>query len=77
MQYLRRLKLLQEDLHNEIKVFKLNYYFRITYKCNSYTEKCENLYWALLKRFLNNKKVHFIPLLFHGNDYVADFKKKS
>ena len=32
IQYLRRLKLLQEDLHNEIEVSKSNHYFEITYK---------------------------------------------
>ena len=31
-QYLRKVKLLQEDLHNEIEVSKPNYYSRITYK---------------------------------------------
>ena len=30
--YLRRLKVLQEDLHNAIEVSKLNYYSQITYK---------------------------------------------
>ena len=30
--YLRRLKVLQENLHNAIEVSKLNYYSRITYK---------------------------------------------
>ena len=32
MQCLRRLKLLQENLHTEIEVSKSNYYSRITYK---------------------------------------------
>ena len=31
MQYMRRLKLLQEDLHNAVEVSKLNYYSQITY----------------------------------------------
>ena len=30
--YLRRLKVLQEDLHNAIEVSKLNYYSQITHK---------------------------------------------
>ena len=30
--YLTRLKVLQEDLHNAIEVFRLNYYSRISYK---------------------------------------------
>ena len=32
IQYLRRLQLLQEELHEAIEVSKLNYYSRITYK---------------------------------------------
>ena len=32
--YLRRLKVLQEDLHNAIEVSKQNYYSWITYKLN-------------------------------------------
>ena len=43
-------------------------------------------YWGQLNRFLNNKKVPFIPPLFHGNKFVAkwqnvkekaEFKKKK
>ena len=26
---------------------------------------------------MNNKKIPLIPPLFHGNEYVTDFKKKS
>ena len=66
MQYLRRLKLLQEDLHNSIEVSKLNYY-QVTYKL---THKQK-------KRFLNNKKIPHIPLFFHGNESVTDFRKKA
>ena len=35
------------------------------------------VYWTLLKRFLSNKKIPITLPLFHGNEYVADFKKKS
>ena len=76
MQHLRRLELLQEDLHNEIEVSKSNYYSRITYKL-THIQKNTKAYWALLKRFLNNKKMLLIPALFHGNEYVTDFKKKA
>ena len=75
IQYLRRLKLLQ-DLHNKTKVSKSNYYSRITYKL-THMQKNTKAYWALLKRFLNNKKIPLILPLFHGNEYVTDFKKKA
>ena len=76
MQYLRRLKLLQEDPHNEIEVSKSNYYSRITHKL-THIQKNTKAYWALLKRFLSNKKIPLIPPLFHVNEYVTDFKKKA
>ena len=74
--YLRRLKVLQVDLHNAIEVSKLNYYSRITYKL-THIQKNTKVYWTLLKRFFNNKKIPLIPPLFHGNKYVTDFKKKA
>ena len=54
--YLRRLKVLQEDLHNAIEVFRLNYYFRISYKLTP-IQKNTNVYWTLIKRFFNSKKI--------------------
>ena len=74
--YLRRLKVLQEDLHNAIEVSKLNYYSRITYKL-THIQKNTKVYWTLLKGFFNNKKIPLIPPLLHGNEYVTDFKKKA
>ena len=34
-------------------------------------------YWSIFKTFLNNNKVPIIPLLFHENEFVPDFKKKA
>ena len=65
--FLRRLKVLQEDLHNAIKVSKLNYYSQITYKL-THIQKNTKVYWTLLKTFFNNKKIPLIPPLFHGNE---------
>ena len=73
---MRRLKVLQEDLHNAIEVSRLNYYSRITYKL-THIQKNTKVYWTLLKRFFNNKKIPLIPPLLHGNEYVTDFKKKA
>ena len=63
-------------LFNEIEVSKLNYYFRIT-KNLKYIQESSKAYRALLKRFLDKKKMSLIPPLFHGNEYVIDFKKKA
>ena len=74
--YLRRLKVLQEDLYNAIEVSKQNDYSRIVYRL-THIQKNIKVYWTLLKRFVNNKKLPLIPPLFHGNEYVTDFKKKA
>ena len=34
-------------------------------------------YWSVLKRFLNNKKIHCIPPIYHKNNYITDFKEKA
>ena len=73
---MRRLKVLQEELHNAIEVSKLNCYSRITNKLN-HVQKNTKLYWTLLKRVFSNKKIPLIPPLFHENEYVTDFKKKA
>ena len=63
-------------MHNVIEVSKPNYYSRITYEL-THIQKNTKAYWALLKRFLNNKKIPLIPPLFHENEYVTDFKKNA
>ena len=34
-------------------------------------------YWSILKTFLNNKKIPFIPPIYHNNNYITDFKGKA
>ena len=34
-------------------------------------------YWSILKTFLNDKKIPWIPPLFHDNKFVIDFKEKA
>ena len=36
----------------------------------------QKAYWSILKTFLNNKKIPCIPLLYHNNNYITDFKEK-
>ena len=71
IRFLRKLKFLQERLHNEIEVFKLNYHSRITNKLN-HTHKSSEAYLALLTKFLNNKKISLIQPLFHRHEYLTD-----
>ena len=33
--------------------------------------------WSILKTFLNNKIILYIPPLFHENKFITDFKEKA
>ena len=54
---------------------KQKYFLRLTQKLNT-IQKSTKAYWALLKFFLNNRKIPVIPPLFHNNKFVTDFKEK-
>ena len=55
---------------------KQKYFLRLTQKLNT-IQKSTKAYWALLKFFLNNRKIPVIPPLFHNNKFVTDFKEKA
>ena len=74
IQWLMRLQLLQEDIHKAIEISKLNYYSLVTYKL-THIQKNINFFWVLLKRILKNKKIPFIPPLFHKNEFPTGCKK--
>ena len=59
-----------------IEASKHKYYCRMTNKLIN-TFKKSKTYWSLLKGFLNNKKITLIPLLFHENRFITDFKEKA
>ena len=40
-------------------------------------QKNSKVHWSLLKIFLNNKRVPFIPPLFYENRLIIDFKEKT
>ena len=54
---------------------KQKYYLRLSKKLNT-IQKSTKAYWALLKDFLNNRKIPVIPLLFYNNKFVTDSKEK-
>ena len=37
----------------------------------------QKAYWSILKTFLNNKKLTFIPPIYHKINYITDFKEKA
>ena len=67
---------LQQRLRDLIDDSKQKYFFRLTQKLST-IQKCTKAYWALLKSFLNNRKIPVIPPLFHNNKFVTDFKGKA
>ena len=64
----RQLNVLQDHIITLIETSKQEYYCRMTNKL---------INTQLLKGFLNNKKIHLIPALFHKNCSIADFKEKA
>ena len=67
---------LQHRLRDLIDDSKQKYFLRLTQKLNT-IQKSTKAYWALLKFFLNNRKIPVIPPLFHNNKFVTDFKEKA
>ena len=67
---------LQRKLHLAMEESKETYYFDLPTKLvkQKYNPK---IYWSVLKRFLNNKKIPCIPSLFDENKLVTDFRKKA
>ena len=72
----KNLSSLQQRLRDLIDDSKQKYFLRLTQKLNT-IQKSTKAYWALLKIFLNNRKIPVIPPLFHNNKFVTDFKEKA
>ena len=72
----KNLSSLQQRLRDLIDDSKQKYFSRLTHKLST-IQKSSKAYWALLKIFLNHRKIHVIPPLFHNNKFVTDFKEKA
>ena len=68
-------KHLQACLNASIKVAKEKYHNIVNKLIN--TQKNSEVYWSLLKVFLNNKKIPIIPPLSYENRFITDFKQKA
>ena len=71
-----KLTLLQKKLHLAMEESKDTYYSNLSTKLVKQKSN-PKIYWSVLKRFLNNKKIPCIPSLFHENKLVTDFRKKA
>ena len=67
---------LQQQLHDLIEDLKHKCFLSLTQKLNT-IQKSTKVCWALLKIFLNDRKIPVIPPLFHNNKFVTDFKEKA
>ena len=72
----KNLSSLQQRLRDLIDDSKQKYFLRLTQKLNT-IQKSTKAYWALLRFFLNNRKIPVTPPLFHNNKFVTDFKEKA
>ena len=53
--------------------FKDTYYSDLSTKLVNQKSN-PKIYWSVIKTFLNNKKIPFIPSLFHENKLVTNFR---
>ena len=65
----------QNQFNVPLENFKQRYYSLTSQLANAATS-LKN-YWCILKVFLNNKNILCIPLLFHENKFVTNFKEKA
>ena len=63
---------LQAHLKTSIKKSKQNY-SRLSNKLLDSPKS----YWSILKTFLNNKKIPYIPPLLHNGKFIMDFREKA
>ena len=67
---------MQTQIKTLTDISKQKYFSWISQKLES-TNINTKCYWSLLKTFLNNKKIPYIPPLYHDDKYACDFKEKS
>ena len=69
-------ELLQSKLNSLIEKSKSNYYARLSKKLSDPMTSPES-YWSVLKTFLINKKIPFIPPLLDDDKLITNFKEKA
>ena len=75
-QIFEKLTFLQNKLHLTIQKSKDTYYPDLSTKLIKQKSN-PKIYWSVLKRILNNKKIPCISSQFHENKLVTDFRKKA
>ena len=72
----KSLNLCKNQLNALLENSKQTYYFKLSSKLVNPATSSKT-YWSILKTFLNNKKILFIPSLFHENKFIRDLKEKA
>ena len=75
-QIFEKLTFLRKKLHLTIEESKDTYYSVLSTKLVKQKSN-RKIYWSVLIRFLNNKKIPCISSLFHENKVVTDLRKKA
>ena len=75
-QMFEKVKYLQKQLKPLTESNKEIYCLCVSKKPENPTTSAKT-YWLILESVLNNKKIPCVPLLFHHNKYVTNFKKKA
>ena len=58
-----------------LEEFKNQYYTRLSHKL-LHPKTSQKSYWSILKTFLNDKKIPYIPPPIQQDKFVTDFKEK-
>ena len=66
----------QSQLSSLIANLKNKYYSKVAKELLDLSTSPKT-YWSILKTFLNNKKTSVIPLIFHDNRFITEFKQKA
>ena len=66
----------QSQLSSLIANVKNKYYSKVTKKILD-PSTSPKTYWSIWKTFLNNKKIHVIPPIFHETKFITDFEQKA
>ena len=63
-------------MNSLIETSKQEYFSKIAKKLSD-PNTSSKTYWSILKSFLTGKKVPCIPLIFHDNKFITDFREKA
>ena len=76
IQLFQRFQNMQNLLTATIEKSKEQFYSQISTKLMDPTTS-PKAYWSMLKTILNNKKIPYIPPIYHNSNYITDFKEKA